>query len=154
MGANSVVVSALRYGIPVVVDSIPFQRGIPSNKVSGEQAMWLAEKIERNVIDRSIEWCDRGDILVVNPFLVTKKKTSEKWRKVCDITLVNLRGDAPKFKYETLADIAEMLVLGHLLFSMDMMHGYDQFLVDDMGRRLFGFQFNGKFGRYRSLPMG
>jgi hypothetical protein len=61
---------------------------------------------------------------VVSPLGVVPKPGSSKLRLIWDGRYVNSHLVCPQFKYETLADLPELLQPDDLLFSLDLKSGY------------------------------
>ncbi|GJP84656.1 hypothetical protein CLOP_g14702 [Closterium sp. NIES-67] len=77
-----------------------------------------------------------------------------KCRLILDLRKVNNYLDIPKFKYEGLNRVAELIRPDDWMFSIDLMSGYHQVEIHPSCWKCLGFQFVGDYYSFISLPFG
>ncbi|GJP62787.1 hypothetical protein CLOP_g19813, partial [Closterium sp. NIES-67] len=81
----------------------------------------------------------------------------EQRNKCClilDLRKVNAHLEIPKFKYEGLNRVAELIRPGDWMFSIDLKSGYHHVEMHPSSWKYLGFQFEGAYYSFRSLPFG
>ncbi len=90
---------------------------------------------------------------VVSPLKVIPKKNG-KMRMIINLRHVNKYLITPKFKFETLKDLAS-LTRGHdVAFSLDLANGYYNQLMGKAAFPFLGFQWRGRYYVFKVLPFG
>ncbi|GJP42866.1 hypothetical protein CLOM_g2398, partial [Closterium sp. NIES-68] len=77
-----------------------------------------------------------------------------KCRLILDLRKVNAHLEIPKFKYEGLNRVAELIRPGDWMFSIDLRSGYHHVEMHPSSWKYLGFQFEGAYYSFRSLPFG
>ncbi|CAI7888398.1 unnamed protein product [Closterium sp. NIES-53] len=95
---------------------------------------------------------DRAALSCVSPLNVVEQR--EKCRLILDLRKVNEHLCVPKFKYEGLLRVAELIKPNDWMFSVDLKSGYHHVDIHPTCWRYLGFQFDGAYYYFRSLPFG
>ncbi|GJP77650.1 hypothetical protein CLOP_g8005 [Closterium sp. NIES-67] len=77
-----------------------------------------------------------------------------KCRLILDLRKVNAHFHIPKFKYEGLSRITELIRPNDWLFTIDLKSGYHHVEMHPSCWRFLGFQFNGEYYCFRSVAFG
>ncbi|CAI7889972.1 unnamed protein product [Closterium sp. NIES-53] len=95
---------------------------------------------------------DRSTLLCISPLNVVEQR--EKCRLVLDLRKVNEHLCIPKFKYEGLARVAELIQPNDWMLSVDLKSGYHHVDIHPTCWKYLGFQFEGNYYFFQSLPFG
>ncbi|GJP82308.1 hypothetical protein CLOP_g12561 [Closterium sp. NIES-67] len=90
--------------------------------------------------------------MCVSPLNVVEQR--DKCRLILDLRKVNNYLDIPKFKYEGLNRVAELIRPGDWMFSIDLKSGYHHVEIHPSCWKFSGFQFEGDYYSFISLPFG
>lgn len=92
--------------------------------------------------------------LVVCPLGVVPKPGTSKLRLIWDGRYINAHIVCPPFKYETLAELPEVLQPGDYLFTVDLKSGYHHLDMHPDYWQYLGFSWRGKYYVFTQLPFG
>ncbi|CAI7926431.1 unnamed protein product [Closterium sp. NIES-54] len=90
--------------------------------------------------------------LCISPLNVVVQR--EKCRLILDLRRVNQNLCIPKFKYEGLNWVAELVHEDDWMFAVDLKSGYHHVDIHPCCWKFLGFQFDGRSYVFRSLPFG
>ncbi|CAI7892705.1 unnamed protein product [Closterium sp. NIES-53] len=90
--------------------------------------------------------------LCISPLNVVVQR--DKCRLILDLRRVNQSLSIPKFKYEGLKRVAELVSIGGWMFAVDLKSGYHHVDIHPSCWKYLGFQFDGHSYVFRSLPFG
>lgn len=90
---------------------------------------------------------------VVNPLSVVPKSNG-KLRLVVDMQYVNEFLYCPKLKYEKLTDLANIVLPGALMATVDLKDGYWQMRMHPTSFEYLGFEWEGQYYAFQVLPFG
>ncbi|GJP46813.1 hypothetical protein CLOM_g6068 [Closterium sp. NIES-68] len=88
----------------------------------------------------------------ISPLNVVEQR--DKCCLILDLRKVNTHLVVPKFKYEGLRRVAEIIQPNDWLFSIDLKSGYHHVKIHPSCWRFLGFQFENEYYYIRSLPFG
>ena len=89
----------------------------------------------------------------VHPLSVVPKKNG-KFRLILDLRHVNSYLHVPKFKFESLLDLGQLLSPGAHLMSIDLQDGYWQLQMAEEAFEFLGFEWQGDYYVFKVLPFG
>jgi hypothetical protein len=113
---------------------------------------FLRESIQKLVAAKAARKVSKKPICV-NPLGVVPKKNG-KLRLILDLQHVNRFLVIPKFKFESLLELANLVGANDLLFSIDLQDGYWQWEMARDSHDFLGFEFEGQYYTFSSLPFG
>ncbi|GJP39448.1 hypothetical protein CLOM_g23818 [Closterium sp. NIES-68] len=90
--------------------------------------------------------------MCVSPLNVVEQR--DKCRLILDLRKINNYLDIPKFKYEGLNRVAELIRPGDWMFSIDLKSGYHHVEIHPSCWKFLGFHFKGDYYSFISLPFG
>ena len=127
---------------------------LKNNRSSLEHPHFVQQAITKLLKDGCIEECSSPPFCV-NPLTVVDGK---KLRLVIDLRHVNQCLIVPKFKYEDLRSLAQVVDQGHCFFTWDLKSGYHHVSIYQNHQQYLGFAWRfGHITRYftfRVLPFG
>ena len=91
---------------------------------------------------------------IVAPLGVVPKKGSAKFRLIYDARFVNSYLLVPKFKFEDLGNIGDVLQQNDWIITHDLTKGYHHLDMNENFWGHLGFEWKGQYYVYRSLPFG
>ncbi|CAI7932755.1 unnamed protein product [Closterium sp. NIES-54] len=94
----------------------------------------------------------RTALSCVSPLNVVEQR--DKCRLILDLRKVNQHLQVPKFKYEGLNRVSEIIRHNDWLFTIDLKSGYHHVEMHPSCWKFLGFQFEGGFYCFRALPFG
>ena len=110
----------------------------------------LGEELQQGVVSRR-----RRRPAVTSAILcVPKEGSSDKYRKVENMSHFKDNFEPQHFKMETMSQFPTIFGPGFFVFKLDFKAAYHNFLVASTLRDLFGVEFEGEFYTYNSLPFG
>ena len=149
--ANSLVMSWINEGFPLRwKDGPPPPARFPNHKSAYNHADFVDSAIAELLASQAAaEVADPP--LVISPLGVVE---GSKLRLVWDGTYVNNFVDCPTFKYETLAELPEILHPDDYMFTIDLKSGYHHLDMHPDAWRYLGFEWKNKYYVYTALPFG
>jgi hypothetical protein len=151
---SSVVLSWILSGIPLLWLQGPPPPAIFPNHTSAVQHSAFVDQAIADLISTATALEVNEPPLVVSPLGVVPKPGSSKLRLIWDGRYVNSHLVCPQFKYETLADLPELLQPDDLLFSLDLKSGYHHCDMHEEFWQYLGFAWRGKYYVFTQLPFG
>ncbi|CAI7841191.1 unnamed protein product [Closterium sp. NIES-54] len=94
----------------------------------------------------------RTALSCISPLNVVEQR--DKCRLILDLRKVNQHLQVPKFKYEGLNRVSEIIRRNDWLFTIDLKAGYHHVEMHPSCWKFLGFQFEGEFYCFRALPFG
>jgi hypothetical protein len=91
---------------------------------------------------------------VISPLGVVAKKGTDKFRLIWDGRYVNEHIIVPKFKYDGLESLSDILQRNDFMVVVDFSKGYHHIDLHPDFYQFFGFEWQGLFYTYTSLPFG
>ena len=143
--------------------SLPFENGTPHLSMpSAASFSHLRDPVQARVVDEEVEaLLLKGAIEEVVPscgyyskvFVVTKKDGG--WRPILNIKRLNKEYlVSPKFKMDTVRDVASLLREGDWTASIDLKDAYFHIPVAHRFRRFLRFGWRGRLYQYLVIPFG
>ena len=121
---------------------------------ANENAEFVTEAIGKLVASGAAEKVPRQPY-VVNPLGVKFRRGLEhKPRLILDMRYVNSFLQKKKFKYETAASLPELLLRADFVWSVDITSAYHHVELVPAETTYFGFEWQGTFYEFKSLPFG
>ena len=154
--ASTLILGWIATGFPLkwTIDSPPPAFSAPNHaSIRGHEA-WVSTQISELVQCGSVQpWPTKPHI--VSPLgLVPKKGSSDKFRLIWDGRYVNEHLSIPSFKYEDLSHIHEFVQPEDYLITLDLSKGYHHVDMAEDSYQFLGFEWNGQYYVFTSLPFG
>ena len=154
IGASAEVMAMVTEGY-----RLPLTRWPPTNNNgrnhtgAREHAQWLRDAVaELLVVGAASEVYEKPRVL--SPINVLLKPDGVRLRMVLDTRWLNEFQRKIKFKYETLDTARGMFELGDWMFLLDFTSGYYHVDIHPEHRTLLGFEVEGRWYVFNSLPFG
>lgn len=93
-------------------------------------------------------------LLCVLPLGVVTRAATGKQRLIFDARYINQFIDTPKFKYETLSHVHEILQPGDYTFVLDLQAGFHHLDMHPDAYPYLGFEWQGQLYHFKQLPFG
>ena len=106
------------------------------------------------LLERGAVRCAKGTPRCVSPLRVAPKKGPKKFRLVINMRYVSSFLKTPKFRFEGLQNLEDVLKPGDWLFTLDDVAGYHHWGIREEFRGFFGFEWRGRFYEWCALPFG
>jgi Reverse transcriptase (RNA-dependent DNA polymerase) len=118
------------------------------------EIVFLTDYIATKVNQGVLEECSRKQVGKLLNLFTVPKDGGESLRPVLNCEPVNFGIDNQTFTMETLRRTSRFFAKGMWATKWDLGDGYQHVPIQEEDRKLFCFQFNGKYYRYRVLPFG
>ena len=150
---NEVVLNWINEGVilPISDDPEPF---FFQNKPFGQrQSVFIDEEINRLITEKCVERCEEGYApRFVNPIQTVPKK--DTFRLITDLRHLNSLCTPPKFAYENIDDVLNIVAPLDKLVTIDLKNGFFHIPVHRHYRDFLCFQWRDRFYRWCVLPFG
>ncbi|CAI7730380.1 unnamed protein product [Closterium sp. NIES-53] len=100
----------------------------------------------------AVQVSSKAALTCISPLNVVEQR--DKCRLILDLRKVNAHLQVPKFKYEGLGRVTEIIRPNDWMFTIDLKSGYHHVEIHSSCWRYLGFQLDGKFYCFTSLPFG
>lgn len=121
-----------------------------------EMAEFMDSKVAEMVRVGAVVLLPEGQLpkVLTRLSLAPKPGSGDKWRVIMDMRPENSRYRKRRIKMEHLDHVASVVEPGDVLYSLDMKSAYYSVGVDPRLGVAMGFQWRGKFYRFKVLPFG
>lgn len=149
---NPVVLDWVSNGVKLPFDSTPPSFEIPNRQFSERYTQFVNSELKSLLAQGAVEkvnvkpWC-------VSPIGVVPKKGG-KLRLICDLRNVNDACTPPKFVYENIDSVLDIVEYQDNFVSVDLQNGFHHVLVKEEDRKFLGFSWQGIYYQWRVLPFG
>jgi len=150
--SNPILIDWISNGVTLPINEQPPSYELPNRQLSDKYTQFVDAELKTLVEQGSIEkvdfkpWC-------VSPIGVVPKKGS-KLRLVCDLRKFNLACQAPKFTYENIDTVLDLVESQDKFVSVDLQNGFHHVLVREEDRKYLGICWRGVYYQWRVLPFG
>lgn len=148
------ILDGIESGLSVDPTPLPIDKQLPNNSLIDTHADAVRKQLHSYIASGAVEACRRSDITGVHPLLPVVKP--DKLRIVVDFSL-NLNDGlvVPLMQHSGSVDSAVRLSRpGCYYTKLDIRDCFHSFSVRPGAERLLGFQFEGRYYRFRRLPFG
>ena len=133
----------------------PAPKESPNSPSAGAHGEFVSSAIAEMLLAGAITQLPFGARpAVVSPLGVVPKPRSEKLRLIINMRYVNRHLIKRVFKFEGLADLADLAKKGDFAISYDLTSGYYHVALHPSSRSFVGFSWKGKYYVYNRLPFG
>lgn len=151
---SSTVLSWVRDGFPLKwTDAPPAPISLANHPSAHANADFVDEAILDLVATRTVNEVSAPPHCVL-PLGVVPKPGTSKLRLIYDGQYINASLVCPAFKYETLAELPEVLQPNDFLFTIDLKSGYHHLDIHQDSWQYLGFAWKGKYYLFTQLPFG
>jgi hypothetical protein len=149
------ILDHIENGLPIDPSSMPIDKHLPNTPTIAENADAVRIQLQHYLAMGAVEPCSRTDIVAVHP-LHCVIRPDRKPRVVVDFSLnLNDYLTVPQMQYSSSIDAAVAASkLGCYYSKLDIKDCFLSFSIRKGHERFLGFQFEGKYYRYRRLPFG
>ena len=151
---SSFVRSIINNGYQLPWDTLPpTPKTMANHPGCRKHALFVRDAITELLANGAVISCPRGTRpTCCSPLNVVEQR--EKCRLILDLRYVNEHLRIPAFRYEGLSRAAELLCHGDWLFTLDLKSGYHHVDIHASCWTYLGFEFDGHYYMFRSLPFG
>jgi len=137
--------------------SIPFVQNPPNctlqnHKLSGKQKVFVNEEVSRLLSTKAIVKANELPKCIVPIGCVPKK--GNKLRLIVDLRHVNTYCSPPKFRYEDVSLLPQVINHGDKLVTIDLKDGFHHIPISDSSAEFLGFQWNNVIYKWKVCPFG
>ena len=154
IGVTSTVREWIVSGVPLIFKQccvLPTFH-IRNHKFTNQEVIFIKQEISSLLDSGAVEQCNYKPVCV-SPLLCVPKKTGG-FRLVTNLFELNNYSHAPKFQYENINCVGEVIQPGNHLVTLDLKNGFFHVKVALEFRDYLGFQFQGKCYRWAVCPFG
>jgi hypothetical protein len=151
IGVNPTVRTWITDGVPLQFSDIP-SFYIRNQKFTKQEYQFLQHEIQSLLKAGLIESCNYKPICV-SPLKCVPKK-SGGFRMVTNLFHFNQFIHAPKFQYENIQSVGDVIQAQDQLVTLDLKNGFFHIKVLESHRDYLGFEFHGCFYRWAVCPFG
>eukprot|EP01094_Clydonella_sp_ATCC50884_P005413 TRINITY_DN1434_c0_g1_i2.p1 TRINITY_DN1434_c0_g1~~TRINITY_DN1434_c0_g1_i2.p1 ORF type:complete len:654 (+),score=56.00 TRINITY_DN1434_c0_g1_i2:721-2682(+) len=149
----TLVRQVLEEGCPLFLTEVPKVRRISSVFSEPAHRRVFKEFLKEALEEGYVEEMSTPPTVTSRVFLVPKD-TPGKWRVVIDLRYLNTHQLVPRFKQEGIAAVKSVVRKGDWCTKIDLKDGFNHVLMKTAHRRFMGFEWKGRYFRYRSMPFG
>ena len=125
---------------------------VGESKQFGSHEVFVDSAVEALTTNGAVVQCEREFLRLVSPLNVVGQK--EKLRLIHDLSGLNDYLYWPKFKYESVAGLCDVLRPRDYMISIDLLSAYHHVAMAEDAWPYLGFQWKGKYYYFRVLPFG
>jgi hypothetical protein len=122
-GVSITILRWIRRRVPLPLWAIPRLRILPNHRLTDDQRLWVESEIVRLLNLQAIWILEGHKEMMSSPIRVVMKKNG-KFRLIINMRFLNDYIKAPKFKYEGLLELAQILQAGDWHMSIDLKDGF------------------------------
>ena len=141
-----------------VNDIPPPPREFDNSRVAMSEVSYVSEAVGNLCSVGAAEECERSELEVISPLSVAYRLLGTgqppKKRLIFNGRYLNQFLEVRKFKYESLEMVRDLLVPEGNMWSFDLTSGYYHIEIHRDFWKYMGFQWEGKYYRFRVLPFG
>lgn len=143
------------YPIPWRDGQAPAAQPAPPDNptLSAKESAFVDEEVSQLLRLGAIERTTPEQVRYLSPLKVTPKKNN-KLRLVLNLWRLNEHVAAPKFRYESMKELQQIVQPGDYMFTIDLKNGFHHVPVHPDSRPFLAFRWKGNFYRYKVLPFG
>lgn len=130
----------------------PNHKGTTGVSKFGSNEKFVDSAVNALVGNGAVVECDRSFLELVSPLNVVEQR--DKLRLIHDLKHLNQFLVWPKFKYESLAGLCDILSPGDYMVSVDLQSAYHHVALEEDAWRYMGFYWKEKYYYFRVLPFG
>lgn len=152
IGTNQEVLSWIQKGVSIPFTSEPDCFNLPNHKLTYSQGIFVKQEIQNLLQVGAIEPCDTAPPCVSPLGCVPKK--GKKWRLITDLRQLNSHIQVPKFRYEDIQTVTNLIKPNDQMITLDIKSGFHHIPIAEQDRDKLGISFKGRFYRWRVAPFG
>lgn len=149
---NPVIHDWIANGVALPFHEQPAEFYLPNRPLSEKHTHFVDAEINNLLASGSIE------VVTCKPFCVSPlgvvPKKGNKLRLVCDLRKLNSSCTAPKFVYENIDTVLELVQPEDHFISADLKNGFHHVLVRVEDRKYLGIHWRGVYYQWKVLPFG
>jgi hypothetical protein len=139
-------------GRAVVQQATPPPVKIKNHKMTEEDLEFVREDVKALVMKGAAKKVRREQLTLIQPLGVVTQLTRK--RLIYDARYLNIFCNAPDLQYETLNQFAEGLQAGDRMWKVDLKDGFHIARLTDESTQYFGFELDGEYYAFMTLPFG
>lgn len=152
--ANQEVLSWLKDGAKIPFATEPDCFHLPNQKLSFTQGEFVASELNNLVKAGAIERCNSNTPpKCISPLGCVPKKGG-KLRLITDMRRINSHVTVPKFQYEDIQTVTNMIQSDDQLITLDISNGFHHIPIAEQDRDKLGIFFRGRYYRWKVAPFG
>lgn len=152
IGANQEVLSWLKNGVKIPFATEPDCFYLPNHTLSFKQSEFVKEELKTLVHAGAIERCSTPP-KCISPLGIVPKKGG-KLRLITDMRKLNSYMNVPKFQYEDIQTVTNLIQKDDLLITLDISNGFHHIQIAEQDRDKLGIFFKGHYYRWKVAPFG
>ncbi|MES9880717.1 MAG: reverse transcriptase domain-containing protein [Sedimenticola sp.] len=149
---NPVVIEWVKHGVAIPFDKQPEQFFLPNRYLNERHIKFVDSEIRSLTLQGAIEKVEIKPFCV-SPIGVVPKK-GNKLRLVCDLRQINDYCTPPKFVYENIDTVLNLVEYNDKFVSTDLKNGFHHVFVREEDRKYLGIYWRGDYYQWRVLPFG
>ena len=151
IGASQTVIDWIKNGIPVTFNSEPCFE-LPNHKLTPIQSDFVNNEL-KNLLKWGVIARSTNKPICVSPLGVVPKKRN-KFRLILDLRQLNLHCEIPKFRYEDIGTVLDIIKPHDQFITADLQNGFYHLSIRPTDQKYFGFCWCGKYYVFCALPFG
>lgn len=152
-GASPTLLRWIRLGVKLPLVQLPALRSMRNLRLTEDQAVWVDGEIQRLLRVGALRELLPYEPAFLSPIGVVPKKNN-KFRLIVDMRLLNSYVRPPKFKFQSLRDLATILRPGDYMFTIDFQDGFFHAEVHPSHQHLLGIRWRNRRYAYQGFPFG
>lgn len=150
---NERVIEWLREGVPLPIENEPQPFHYRNRKFSSKETEFIDNEVTALLKAKCIEKCNSTiKPNWINPINTVPKKNS--YRLITDLRHLNSYIKPPKFTYEDINTVIEVIQPEDFIVTFDLKNGYFHIPVKESDSKYLCFQWKNNFYKWRVLPFG
>lgn len=156
IGASFMVITWLSVGYQLewAIPGVKPSRRLFTNHASAHEHADFVTTAVHDLIGTGAAVASQQRPTVVSPLGVVPKPNGRGFRLILDLRYVNAFLKKHKFKYESAADLRQLIAQGDYLFAFDLQSGYHHVDIHPDDQQYLGFEWQGSYYTFTVLPFG
>ncbi len=152
IGAPDYILDWIANGVPIPFNDIHPSFYHPNRPLSRQYTEFVSAELKKLLQYGVISACQDRPTCVSTINVVPKR--GGKLRLVVDLRHLNEFSSAPKFRYENIETVCELVQSNDHLATLDLENGFYHIKVREKHRRFLGIEWKGRYYRFNVLPFG
>lgn len=154
IGAPHEILDWLSSGVQLPFTERPESFHLPNFKLSFSHGAFVAEELSRLIQSGAVVQCDSNfPPKCISPIHCVPKKGG-KLRLIIDLRRINQHLDVPKFCYEDIRVVSQLVHSNDYMVTLDLKNGFHHIPIHKADQEYLGFAFRGKLYKWTVLPFG
>jgi hypothetical protein len=134
------------------IGEFPNHKGTLSSSEFGSHEEFVTKAVSALLENGAVMECNREFLRLVSPLNVVQQR--DKLRLIHDLKHLNTFLEWPKFKYESMASLCDILSSEDFMISIDLLSAYHHVALAEEAWAYMGFNWKGRYYYFRVLPFG